>query len=51
MADLLDSADASRSDQFEAGATGLTPAFRAWGFHDALRILYVNSFVRLGERV
>jgi hypothetical protein len=51
LADLLDSADASRSEQFEARTSGLTPGFRAWGFHDALRILYVNSFVRVGERV
>ncbi len=50
MAELLASEDASRSDQFEAGAAGFTDAFRAWGFHDALRIMYVNSFVRLGER-
>ncbi len=50
MADLLASEDASRSAQFEAGAAGLTEAFRTWGFHDALRIMYVNSFVRLGER-
>jgi hypothetical protein len=28
-----------------------TPAFDAWAFHDALRIMYVNSFRRLGERV
>ncbi|HEX3981202.1 MAG TPA: hypothetical protein VHW93_08260 [Acidimicrobiales bacterium] len=24
--------------------------FRRWAFHDALRIEYVNSFVRVGER-
>jgi hypothetical protein len=51
MADLLKSEEASRSAQFEAGVGGLTDAFREWGFHDALRIIYVNSFVRLGERV
>ena len=28
-----------------------TPAFDAWAFHDALRIMYVNSFRRLGERL
>jgi hypothetical protein len=28
-----------------------TPAFDAWAFHDALRIMYVNSFRRLGARV
>jgi hypothetical protein len=50
MAELLESEDASRSDRFEAGTAGLTDAFRAWGFHPALRIMYVNSFVRLGER-
>lgn len=50
MGDLLETPDASRSDQFEAGAAGLTDAFRAWGFHEALRIMYVNSFVRLGEQ-
>jgi hypothetical protein len=50
MADLLESEDASRADRFEAGTAGLTDAFRAWGFHPALRIMYVNSFVRLGER-
>ena len=27
-----------------------TPEFERWGFHDALRIMYVNSFKRLGER-
>ncbi len=51
LADLLDSEDASRADQFEAGAGGLTEAFRAWGFHPALRIDYVNTFARVGERV
>lgn len=29
---------------------GGTDAFKAWGWHDALRIMYVNSFRRLGER-
>jgi hypothetical protein len=28
-----------------------TPAFDAWAFHPALRIMYVNTFRRLGERV
>ena len=28
-----------------------TPAFDAWAFHDALRIMYVNSFRLLGERL
>jgi hypothetical protein len=28
-----------------------TPAFDAWAFHDALRIMYVNSFRRLGEQL
>jgi len=28
-----------------------TPAFDAWAFHDALRIMYVNSFRRLGARL
>jgi hypothetical protein len=28
-----------------------TPAFDAWAFHDALRIMYVNSFRRVGERL
>jgi hypothetical protein len=51
MADLLDDQEASRSDQFRAGSGGLTEAFRAWGYHPALRIDYVNSFVRAGERV
>lgn len=51
MADMLATEDASRSEQFEAGAAGFTDAFREWGFHDALRIMYVNSFVRLGERI
>jgi hypothetical protein len=50
LADLLQSEDASRSDRFQQGGGGLTNAFRAWGFHDALRIDYVNSFVRVGER-
>jgi len=27
-----------------------TPAFDAWAHHDALRIMYVNSFSRVGER-
>jgi hypothetical protein len=27
-----------------------TDAFKQWGWHDALRIMYVNSFRRLGER-
>jgi hypothetical protein len=27
-----------------------TPEFAEWGWHDALRIMYVNSFRRLGER-
>jgi hypothetical protein len=27
-----------------------TPEFAEWGWHDALRIMYVNSFKRLGER-
>lgn len=31
------------------GAKG-TPAFQAWGWHDQLRIMYVNTFRRLGER-
>jgi hypothetical protein len=26
-----------------------TPEFAQWGWHDALRIMYVNSFKRLGE--
>lgn len=50
MGDLLENENASRSDQFAAGAAGLTDAFRSWGFHDALRINYVNSFARLGEQ-
>ena len=50
MADLLESEDASRSDRFQQGRRGLSDAFRAWGFHDALRIIYVNSFVRVGEQ-
>jgi hypothetical protein len=28
-----------------------TPAFDAWAFHDALRIMYVNSFRRIGQRL
>ena len=28
-----------------------TPAFDAWAYHDALRIMYVNSFCRVGERL
>jgi hypothetical protein len=28
-----------------------TPAFDAWAFHPALRIIYVNTFRRLGEAV
>jgi hypothetical protein len=28
-----------------------TPAFDTWAFHDALRIMYVNSFRRLGARL
>ena len=28
-----------------------TPAFDAWAYHDALRIIYVNSFARVGERL
>jgi hypothetical protein len=28
-----------------------TREFRAWGWHEALRIMYVNSFRRIGERV
>jgi hypothetical protein len=27
-----------------------TPGFQHWGWCDALRIMYVNSFVRVGER-
>jgi hypothetical protein len=27
-----------------------TPEFQAWGWHDALRIMYVNTFSRVGER-
>jgi len=27
-----------------------TPEFKRWGWHDALRIMYVNSFKRLGEQ-
>jgi hypothetical protein len=27
-----------------------TDTFENWGWHDALRIMYVNSFVRVGER-
>ena len=50
MADLLDSDDDSRAAQFERRPEGLTEAFRSWGFHPALRIDYVNSFVRVGER-
>jgi hypothetical protein len=30
--------------------TGSAQDFGAWAFHDALRIVYVNSFVRVGER-
>jgi hypothetical protein len=33
------------------GGTFGTPAFDAWAFHDALRIMYVNSFRRLGEQL
>src|SRR5438132_955168 len=28
-----------------------TPAFDAWAYHEALRIMYVNSFRRVGERL
>ena len=28
-----------------------TPAFDAWAYHDALRIMYVNSFSRVGARL
>jgi hypothetical protein len=28
-----------------------TEEFTYWGWHDALRIMYVNSFARVGERV
>jgi hypothetical protein len=28
-----------------------TPAFDAWAYHEALRIIYVNSFSRVGERL
>jgi len=28
-----------------------TAEFKEWGWHDALRIMYVNSFRRVGERV
>ena len=51
MADILESDADSRSAQFEARAEGLTDEFREWGFHDALQIVYVNSFVRVGELV
>jgi hypothetical protein len=27
-----------------------TPEFQRWGWHDALRIMYVNTFKRLGEK-
>jgi hypothetical protein len=27
-----------------------TDAFKRWGWHDALRIMYVNSFLRVGAR-
>jgi hypothetical protein len=27
-----------------------TDEFAYWGWHDALRIMYVNSFARVGER-
>jgi hypothetical protein len=50
LADLLESEDASRSDRFQQGDGGLSEAFRAWGFHAALQIIYVNSFVRVGEQ-
>jgi len=50
MADLLESEDASRSDLFQQADRRLSDAFLAWGFHDALQIIYVNSFVRAGEQ-
>ena len=28
-----------------------TKEFQYWGWHDALKIMYVNSFRRVGERV
>lgn len=31
------------------GAQG-SPAFQEWGWHDQLRIMYVNTFARRGER-
>jgi hypothetical protein len=48
---MAESEDASRADQLAAAPEGFTEAFRAWGFHRALRIDYVNSFVRIGERI
>lgn len=48
MADILDGDDDSRAARFQARTAGLTQAFRDWGFHDALRIVYVNTFVRVG---
>ncbi len=50
MAQLLDAEGSSRSDVLAAQSEQFTEAFRAWGFHDALQIIYVNSFVRVGER-
>ena len=53
----MDTDDAEHSFKIMAplveGRIGLpgTPMFESWAWHDALRIMYVNSFKRLGERV
>jgi hypothetical protein len=53
----MDTDDAEHSFKIMAplveGRIGLpgTPVFESWAWHDALRIMYVNSFKRVGERV
>ena len=50
MAQLLDSEGSSRADLLAGRPERFTEVFRHWGFHEALQIIYVNSFVRMGER-
>jgi hypothetical protein len=48
-AGAVESDDGSRSTLVEAHHDRPSSSFRQWRFHDALRIIYVNSFVRVGE--
>jgi hypothetical protein len=50
MAQLLDAEGSSRAELLSDRSEQFTEAFREWGFHEALQIIYVNSFVRMGKR-